>query len=180
MPISKTTTRKRTPASRAGAGATRLKNYLSETPVEESLEIIRRTLAANGARRITFDNDAAGQPCAIEFSLQVRDERLTFRLPMRMEGVERLVAESHRDAGRRLAGDRLRAQAQMTGWANIRDWCTAQMALVKTGMVKPEEVFLPYLLLEGAATPVTYFEAFEQHRLALPERRSHVTISEEQ
>ena len=38
-----------------------------------------------------------------------------------------------------------RKQAERTGWRNLRDWVLAQMAIIESGMVCAEEVFLPYM-----------------------------------
>jgi hypothetical protein len=56
-------------------------------------------------------------------------------------------------------------QAYKTAWANIRDWITAQMALLDTGMVKPEEIFLPYM---QDTQGVTLFERMEEQGFLLP------------
>ncbi|MBA2287520.1 MAG: hypothetical protein H0W02_18760 [Ktedonobacteraceae bacterium] len=156
----------------------RLKNYRSDASLSAIFEAIRLTLASHKAKRISFDYDDAGQATSIQFVLEVHGTALTFRLPARFENVERLVAESNRSAGRSQKGDALRDQAMRTTWANIRDWLSAQMALIDAGMVQTEEVFLPYLLNEAGQT---YFEVF-QERLALPAPRAgsdhRVTVSE--
>ena len=37
-------------------------------------------------------------------------------------------------------------QALRTAWRIVKEWVAAQMALIETGMVEMEEVFLPYML----------------------------------
>lgn len=39
----------------------------------------------------------------------------------------------------------LEAQAKRIAWRQILRWVEAQMAFVETGMVKMEEVFMPYI-----------------------------------
>lgn len=161
-------------------GGPKLKNYRSQSELSTILEAIRQSLVAHGARRVAFEYDASGQASAVEFSLQVQGRMSMFRLPARLQNVEPLVVESYRAASRRIPqGEELAVQTCKTGWANIRDWVGAQMALLRTGMVKPEEIFLPYLLLDGpGGEPITYYEAFELHQ-ALPSPHVSISVREE-
>lgn len=154
-----------------------LKNYRSSAELADILDAIRRTLAEGGARRISFEYDGAGEPREITFCLPIGEQLATFRLPARLYNVQPLIIESYRNAGRSVPhGQALKDQAARTGWANIRDWVAAQMAMIRTGMVKSQEVFLPYLLLEGYEEPITYYEAFERYH-ALPAPQSHAQVS---
>ena len=152
----------------------RLKNYTAEVSVEESLTIIRQSLAAHKARRISFEADADGEISGITFMIDIKNVAYVFMLPARFDRVRDLVEQAWRNAGRPLRGEALTAQAKRTAWANIRDWVTAQMALVESGMVRTEEVFFPYLLNQDGQTA---FEAFEE-RLALPAPQGKVIVSE--
>ena len=163
---------------RGNGGSAPLKNYTSTANITNILDAIRRTLAENGARRINFEYDGAGEPREISFSLLIDEHLASFRLPARLYNVQPLIIESYRKAGRSAPrGEALKEQAARTGWANIRDWLSAQMALIRTGMVKPHEVFLPYLLIEGIEEPMTYYEAFERYH-ALPAPQTQVSIRE--
>ena len=42
-----------------------------------------------------------------------------------------------------------RQQAIRTSWRILKDWVEAQMALLETGMVTMDEIFLPYMLPAG-------------------------------
>lgn len=165
-------------STRRGTTAAPLKNYLSESSLSNIMEAIRRTLAEGGARRIAFDYDAQGKAIEITFSLPVGEQLVTFRLPARQEAIGPLLKESYRVAGVSCpTGVAFVERVERVAWANIRDWLAAQVALIRAKMVKPEEVFLPYLLNNAGQT---YFEAFESTR-ALPMRgqRNHVSIVEE-
>lgn len=164
-----------------GAGG-HLKNYLSESTVSASLDAIRKTLSSAGARRVSFDYDETGRETALVFSLQPggKGAPLEFRLPVRLENIERLLIKSYRDAGRSVPrGDALAEQVRRTGWATIRDWCAAQMALISWEMAKPEEIFLPYLLIGDGTS--THFESYRRALEVygpLPEQRARVDIKE--
>ena len=51
-----------------------------------------------------------------------------------------------------------------TAWANIRDWVTAQMALIDTEMVRIEQVFLPYMVNKQGQT---YFDVLKEKQFLL-------------
>ena len=40
-------------------------------------------------------------------------------------------------------------QAIRTSWRILKDWVEAQMALLETGMVTMDEIFLPYMFSRG-------------------------------
>ena len=48
-----------------------------------------------------------------------------------------------------------RQQATRTSWRILKDWVEAQMALLETGMVTMDEIFLPYMLSGGQ----TFYQA---------------------
>jgi hypothetical protein len=134
-----------------------LKNYRSEST--RSFEIIQQTLAKHRAKQIVLDYADNGRVNAIAFSLEIEGRLHAFRLPARVENVERILY------GSRELTPAQKEQAYRTVWANIRDWITAQMALLDTGMVKPEEDFLPYMLTRHGQT---YFDALQQNHFLLP------------
>lgn len=152
--------------------APRLKNYMSSAADSTIFEAIRKSLASHGARRISFDYDDDGQASAISFDIEVNGVALAFKLPARLENVERLVAQSYRNAGRHIRGETLRAQAYKTAWANIRDWVAAQMALIESSMARTEEIFLPYLIIDQGGK--TFFEDFAERR-GLPSPSFRIT-----
>src|SRR5690348_3890983 len=133
-----------------------LKNAYSESTT--TFDVIQRTLAQHRAKQVVLAYGDDGQVHSLTFSLEIHGRLHVFRLPARVENVAHILY------GKRELTEVQQAQAYRTAWANIRDWITAQMALIDTGMVKPEEVFLPYMLnREGK----TYFEVLEQQQFLL-------------
>ena len=53
------------------------------------------------------------------------------------------------------AAEARRQQAIRTSWRILKDWVEAQMALLETGMVTMDEIFLPYMLSGGQ----TFYQA---------------------
>lgn len=145
------------------SNAPKLKNYLSSSPESAIFEAIRKTLAGAGAKRVVFDYDDDGRATAIEFIIEVGKERLAFRLPARIEQATPLVTAARKAARQGTTPD----QVYRTVWATIRDWLDAQMALIQIGASRTEEVFLPYLLVEGNKT---FFDEFAERRALPPPR----------
>lgn len=136
-----------------------LKNARSTST--HSFDVIQKTLAEHKARHITFEYDGKGRVTSVEFSIEINGVTYPFRLPARVENVERIMYGKYPSIAQK-------EQAYRTAWANIRDWITAQCAMIDTGMVKPEEVFLPYMISEQGKT---LFEEITEHRFLLPSGR---------
>lgn len=134
-----------------------LKNTYSQSP--HVFDDIQKTLRDHKARSVTLDYDD-GRVEAISFVLDVNGQYLHFRLPARYANVERIF---QKQKNRRLT-DQERDQAYRTAWANIRDWLSAQMALVDTEMAEVAEIFLPYMVNQEG---MTYFEALKERQFLL-------------
>jgi hypothetical protein len=134
-----------------------LKNYRTRLSTDP-FAVIQKTLATHKAKQITQEFGDDGRVHALTFSLEINGRGHMFHLPARVDNVERLLY------GKKDLTETQKQQAYKTAWANIRDWISAQMALLDTGMVKPEEIFLPYMQdREG----VTLFERMEQRGFLL-------------
>ena len=131
-----------------------LKNYASISALPNIFNDIEKTLATHGARKIIRDYDNQGRISAISFLVQTKMGPMAVRLPAKYDQVKRIFDEQ---------GIRYKTeQPYRTAWATIRDWVSAQMALLDWEMVKIEEIFLPYALNEFGET---YFDLFESGKL---------------
>lgn len=137
-----------------------LKNYTSNDP--RLFERIQKALASK-AKQVMFDYSDDGKINGVAFTMEVKGQIIAFKLPARYENVERILYANRRSTWKPLSQAQ-KDQAYKTAWANIRDWLEAQMALIETEMVKPEEVFLPYATDAGGQT---LFERFETGNLQL-------------
>ena len=113
-----------------------IKNYTSKSDVYESLGKIQGALAKAGASKIMVDYDN-GKPMAVSFTLPTACGTRGFVLPAAVEGTLRVFQRQ------KLKPDRV--QAEITAWANVRDWVLAQLALIESCDVPIDQVFLPYL-----------------------------------
>ena len=136
-----------------------LRNAYSASP--KVFATIQSCLAAHKVREVqyTFAEDGSGRYVALNFVLDLAGERRTFRMPARVEAVERVLF------GEKTLTPTQRDQAYQTAWANIRDWIISQFALIDTGMAQAEEVFLPYLLIDDGQT---LYETLQARRFLLP------------
>lgn len=148
---------------------TKLKNYTSNSA--NTFNNIQKCLAEHKAQQIMFDYNDNGKIAGVAFALKIDERMVGFKLPARVEKVEQIFLEEKKNKPRNryyygtmtLTTDE-KDQAYRTAWANIKDWIVAQMAMIDTGMVKPEEVFLPYAVTREG---VTYFEAIKNNNFML-------------
>ncbi len=141
-----------------------LKNSTSTT--NRTFDRIQKALSSHGAKQIMFDYNDNGQVQGLAFTLEIKGQIVGFKMPARFENVERIFFDKKNKSNyyHKELTIAEKDQAYRTAWANIRDWIEAQMALIETEMVKPEEVFLPYATDSRGRT---VFERFESGNLQL-------------
>lgn len=146
-----------------------LLNYTTQIDPAKSIGEIIAMLGAAKAQAITQRFDGAGNVTALEFAIMTQFGQMGFRLPADPAPV---CATLKRQA---LAGQIPRrftndvAQARRVAWRIVRQWVEAQLAIIELSMVKPEQVFLPYLI--NPQTGQTVYEMMVDSkfdRLALP------------
>jgi hypothetical protein len=138
--------------------------YLENTDVPDTRTVmeIQDLLARKGAIAVQVEY-AGGRVNSLAFQLRVLDQVVPFRLPCRADSVEKILKNS----GKRIKkNDTLHDWARRVAWRQILMWVKAQLALIETGMVKAEEVFMPYAMMGGNKT--LYDVIVERKFLALP------------
>lgn len=142
--------------------------YTTTIDPSKSVSEICGMLAQSNAVAILQEYDGAQNVIAISFRKKTNFGEMSFRLPIDVQAVHQLLKNQwqQRKIPRSLANDSF--QARRVAWRIVRNWIEAQLALIDIGMVKVEQVFLPYA---QNAQGQTVFEAMtEQHfaGLALP------------
>jgi hypothetical protein len=122
-------------------------NYTTEVSVEKTLGEISRLLTRAKASAILTEFDD-GTLTGLSFRIGTEFGVLTFRLPARVEAVFTMLQRSEAIPRR----FRTREQAARVACRIIKDWLEAQMAMIQAGLVKLEEVFLPYAQDETGRT----------------------------
>lgn len=162
-------------ARRAGPDPARILNYTTEVPVERTLREIKAILLARKAASLT-EVYTDGKVTAIEFVYPTGWGNRPFLLPAKPAAVlSQMLA--HRNAGKSRydryyvdpakVPQSMRDQAERTAWRTVKDWLEAQMALMISGQVLFEQVFLPYALVDEDRT---MFDVYAERQAALPER----------
>jgi hypothetical protein len=144
-----------------------LLNYTTSISAAKTVGEIQSKLAKAGAHQILHEYDGAGNVSALSFRIETRFGDMTFRLPANIEAVEKILAAQYRE-GRVSRKFMEKEQATRVGWRILKDWVEAQLALIETGMVTVEQVFLPYA--QNAAGQTIYEALLEKKfsGLALP------------
>ena len=125
-----------------------LMNYSTKVETHRTVSEITRILVRHGASRIVQDFDGSGKG-----SLAGRYGTLGYAMPVNYEAVYDVLTDEglilKRDT------DRRKEQARRVAWRILKDWIEAQIALLESGMVEMEEIFLPYMLA-GAGDKTLY------------------------
>ena len=131
-------------------------NYTTKIDAFKSIGEIQSTLSKHGARRIMQEYDDSGSPTAISFSINTPVGERAFILPANTEAVYKVLQEQ------KVKCDM--AQAKRVAWRILKDWIEAQMAILESGMVEMEQVFLPYM---ANGSGQTVYQIFKERNLML-------------
>jgi hypothetical protein len=123
-------------------------NYTTKITANKTIGEISEILASNGAKKITMDYDDSGIPSSITFSLIANGIPIYFALPANYNGMHNAMRHDPGIPSKYCTQD----QAIRTAWRVIKDWISAQCAIVQSGMVEMPEVFLPYAITKGGST----------------------------
>lgn len=140
-----------------------VKNYASTVTASKSVQHIEDVLIAHGANSIlkqVEDKKLIG----IAFIIKVNDCDIPFRLPARINCVEKLL-KGNIKRPRSGTLQNITAQAERTAWKILSDWIDAQCALIDLQQVKLEEVFLPYIYDHSSGR--TFFEKIENSNYSI-------------
>jgi hypothetical protein len=116
-----------------------LLNYTTSIDAGKTVGEIQSKLAKAGAHQILHEYDGFGNVSALSFRIQTQFGNMAFRLPTNIPAVEKILKKQF-NRGRYTETE----QATRVGWRILKDWIEAQLALIETGMVTVEQVFLPY------------------------------------
>ena len=130
-----------------------LLNYTTKVNAQKTVTEVMGLLVAKGANEVSIVYDDDQQPAGLRWTVQSpRLGRVAFALPCNTEAVFVKLTEQRIMV---TAQEARRQQAIRTSWRILKDWVEAQMALLETGMVTMDEIFLPYMLSGGQ----TFYQA---------------------
>jgi hypothetical protein len=121
----------------------KLLNYTTSISPERTVAEIQQKLAQHGAHQILHEYDNNGNLMGLSFKIRTTFGELAFRLPANINAVQKVLVEQ-RVRGRFRPGDR--EQASKVAWRILKDWVEAQLALLQTGQVTVEQVFMAFIM----------------------------------
>lgn len=131
-----------------------LKCYTTDVPADRSVAEIQKMLSSRGASGILLEYEkGTGRIERVAFRMRMGEREIAFRLPLRWRDVQQVLSHDV------TIESRYRSRAQKdedycyrVAWRILREWVDAQMAMVDLGMVKVQEVFLPYAIMRDDRT----------------------------
>lgn len=125
-----------------------IKNYTSKKSATATAAEIEELLIKHGAKMIQKEI-TNGNISAFRFVVDTAVGLVPIQLPVNVEAVYKIL---QKDRKTNRAVKVTMAQAERTAWRCLYDWTAAQMALIEIGMVKLEQVFLPYVVYKDGRT----------------------------
>lgn len=141
--------------------------YMETTEIlpEKTAAEILSLLVQSGAKQVlqTYEN---GEIVGLQFTIDVNGMNMPFKMPARVDPILKIIRSRGKHWQRNAKDDLLKAKR--VAWRQLYRWIQAQLALIETGMVSPQEVFMPYM--QVSATETLYDRALASgFRALLPE-----------
>jgi len=121
--------------------------YTTSISAQKTVGEIMRILANHGAKAILTNYDDAGQVESLSFQIATPQGDIGIRLPVDPDAALKVM--SRQGVTNKYLN---RAHATRVAWRIVKHWVEAQMAIVETEMVRAEQVFLPYMMVDGNHT----------------------------
>jgi hypothetical protein len=119
-----------------------LLNCTTTIPAHKTVAEIQQMLAKAGANAILSEYDDQGYIVALIFKMRIDGNDLGFRLPTDWRPVQNVLTEQRR-RNSHIKTDQ--QQAVNVAWRVTKDWVDAQLAIIQSRMIRPHQVFLPYM-----------------------------------
>ena len=146
-----------------------LLNYTTKAPAENTACEIMSLLSKRGATQVMMEFGPDGQPVGLKWRVDSVHGTLGFAMPINADAVFEVLS---RQQVMRANPENRREQATRTAWRIVKEWVAAQMALIETGMVEMEEVFLPYMLTRNR----TVYQALSEGQFKALESGEHPVV----
>lgn len=116
----------------------------TKIPAEKTAAEIQHLLAQAGASQIVVDYKDR-ELSGLRWTMEIYGQTIPFCLPARVDPVFQLLLKKLSPHNRNKKSEAVLEQAKRVAWRQLLRWTQAQLALIETGMVKSEEVFMPYM-----------------------------------
>lgn len=134
--------------------------HTTEVHLQKSASEIMSILGQMGAQNVSMEMEG-GEPSGMTFAVQLGDQRVCYRLPVRWQPIYDLMMGEHKKSRRsryntswsndvkREIEAKTQAQAKRTAWRIALEWLKVQCAFVSHGVKTAQEVFLSDMLRRG-------------------------------
>lgn len=150
-----------------------IKNYTTEVPAMKSINEIQANLVKHGASAIIVNYGTDKEPESLSFVIPTKQGTYPYRLPANVNKVATVLLNMRRRPPEKWQRDyervmkHIKEQATRVAWRIIKDWIDSQLAIIETEMVTVEQVFLPYMLMQGGEH--TFYESMADRGFLLSE-----------
>lgn len=137
--------------------------YMETTKIspERTAGEIQALLAKAGADQIATSYEA-GEISGLRWTMKINGRSVPFLLPVRIDPVFKILNGRRRHSyDRSNNAERDHEQARRVAWRQLLRWIQAQLAMIETGMLEPEEPFIPYVEIDYGTTLFTRLRATE-------------------
>jgi len=150
--------------------------YCYTTSIEPGKTIaeIQNILVKHGAKSVLCNYDDNGKIESLSFSILTPKKEIGIKLPCEPAPVLKVLAKQAEEGKipRRFVDEH---QALRVAWRIVLHWVEAQMAILETRMVKMEQIFLPYAIMQNGRT---LFENMKKKAFKLLETKISTTSPE--
>lgn len=143
--------------------------YTTDVSVKKTTNEITNILMENGATGIYYDIQR-GDIQGISFQIDTERGNIPINMPIEITKAKEMLRRQYSQgiAPRSVLKE---GQAEKVAWRIAKGWLEMMMAMVQLGMVKLDQVFMPYIQLESGAT--MYDRWLETgSKLALPDEEA--------
>lgn len=138
-------------------------NYTTTVDSFKTASEIEYILMKHKAKSIMKNYDGESIT-GLSFLIDTGFQQIPVRLPVKVDECLEVLKREKKNSPRSSI-KATREQAERVAWRILKDWIEAQMALLDIEMVEMQEIFLPYIEIQGQ----TIYEKLEQKNFLLLE-----------
>ena len=138
-------------------------NYTTTVDSFKTVSEIEYILMKHKAKSIMKNYDGESIT-GLSFLIDTGFQQIPVRLPVKVDECFEVLKREKKNSPRSSI-KATREQAERVAWRILKDWIEAQMALLDIEMVEMQEIFLPYIEIQGQ----TIYEKLEQKNFLLLE-----------
>ncbi len=136
-------------------------NYTTTVDAFKTVSEIEYILMRHKAKSIMKNYDGESVT-SLSFLIDTGMQQIPVRLPVKVDECLKVLKKEKWENPKKQIKD-TRDQAERVAWRILKDWVEAQMALLDIEMVRFEEIFLPYIEVNGQ----TIYERLEEKQFLL-------------